>query len=242
MAIIDDLLKQEQPVAQKSSWVQDLINSRYQNKGREKRVPVGFNFTREPFDPSSYYRSLELANDTSYAATEVAAVQAANRRAAQIAKEQEALRKQLAGIEINPKFTGGGGGSGSSTGGNLGSVVGKVGKKFSYKLGDVTSTTKKAAAYFGNKYGIRTIGGWRSHGSVPGSDHPKGRALDYMINNIKNGKKVGTALANDAVANYKKWNIKYVIWNRHIWQPGRGWRKYSGPSPHTDHVHISFNK
>ncbi len=230
MSLIEDLLKQQQqePVAQQSNWVQNLIDQRYQPKTeRLKRAPVGFDFKREPFDPSSFYKSLELNKAISTAATDVVNVQMANRQA----KEQQVdFEKALRGV--HPNFTGGG----------FGEVAGNAGKDMGYRLGKVTSTTAKAANYFGGKYGIKTIGGWREHGSVPGSDHPKGRGLDYMINNIKNGKKVGTALANDAVANYKKWNIKYVIWNRYIWQPGRGWKKYSGPSPHTDHVHISFNK
>lgn len=37
--------------------------------------------------------------------------------------------------------------------------------------------------------------------------------------------------------------VRYVIWNRHIWQNKNGWRKeeYSGTSnPHTDHIHVSI--
>jgi hypothetical protein len=33
--------------------------------------------------------------------------------------------------------------------------------------------------------------------------------------------------------------IKYVIWNRRIWSPGAGWRRYTGPNPHTSHLHLS---
>lgn len=33
--------------------------------------------------------------------------------------------------------------------------------------------------------------------------------------------------------------VKYVIFNRRIWEPGIGWKAYSGPSPHTEHMHIS---
>jgi hypothetical protein len=32
--------------------------------------------------------------------------------------------------------------------------------------------------------------------------------------------------------------IKYVIWNRRIWQGGR-WTSYGGPNPHTSHLHLS---
>ena len=36
----------------------------------------------------------------------------------------------------------------------------------------------------------------------------------------------------------------YIIWNRKIWGaylPDQGWRTYTGPNPHTDHVHVSFS-
>lgn len=106
-----------------------------------------------------------------------------------------------------------------------------------YHLGDVKPWVDKAANYLGPKFGIRSIGGWRAHGSVPGSDHPKGTALDMMTSS----KNTGDKLAEYAVENYKALGIKYVIWYRRIWTPGKGWHDYSGPSDHTDHVHLSFN-
>jgi hypothetical protein len=35
--------------------------------------------------------------------------------------------------------------------------------------------------------------------------------------------------------------VKYLIWNRQIWNPAKGlsWRPYSGKNPHTKHLHIS---
>jgi hypothetical protein len=33
--------------------------------------------------------------------------------------------------------------------------------------------------------------------------------------------------------------IKYVIWNKRIWTPGTGWKAYTGPNPHTKHLHLS---
>lgn len=32
--------------------------------------------------------------------------------------------------------------------------------------------------------------------------------------------------------------IKYIIWNRRLWKSGN-WRKYTGPNPHTRHLHLS---
>lgn len=105
-----------------------------------------------------------------------------------------------------------------------------------YSLPGTKSHVVAAANYFGTKYGIKTVGGWRPFGSVPNSDHPKGLALDFMTRN----KSTGDALAADLIANHSQWNITYVIWWRRIWTPDKGWHDYHGPVPHTDHVHASF--
>lgn len=210
------------------SWMQELINKRSSGDPRKKRNPVGFDFTREPFDPSSYYKSLGMFRDVSRAATNVVRQEVANREEAERQREfeanQRAMQNALGGV--NPNFT--------YSGGSWNATSGRR-----YKLGGVSKATQNAADYFGNKYAVKNIGGYRSQGSVPGSDHPKGRALDFMT---YNNKKKGTAIANDLIKNYKKFHVSYVIWNRYIWSPGRGWRKYHGPSPHTDHVHASFKK
>jgi hypothetical protein len=39
--------------------------------------------------------------------------------------------------------------------------------------------------------------------------------------------------------------LKYVIWNRQIWSRARaadGWRRYTGSSPHTEHMHVSVGR
>lgn len=106
-----------------------------------------------------------------------------------------------------------------------------------YRLTGVKSHVAAAANYFGTKYGIKTVGGWRPVGSVPNSDHPKGLALDFMTSS----RAVGDPLAADLIANYRQWGITYVIWWRRIWTPDKGWHDYHGPVPHTDHVHASFS-
>lgn len=222
------------PVANQPNWVKDLVDKRYQPQTeRLKRSPVGFNFTREPFDPSSYYRSLEIGKNINVAATNVTKQMAQNHAdkeaQAQFDANQKAILKNIGGID--PKFT-------YSSVGGTSSKFNTSGVSKKYKLKGVSPNTAAAADYFGSKYGIKTVWG-KGPGSVPGSDHPKGRATDFMT---YNNKAKGNALANDVIQNYKAWNVKYVIWNRYIWQPGRGWHKYSGPSPHTDHVHVSYLK
>jgi hypothetical protein len=213
----------QQPNLQQPSWVKDLIDKRYQPKTeRLKRNPIGFQFEREPFDPSSYYKALGTFRDISRLATNVTSQETANRQQSELQRQydanQAAINNSMGGID--PRFTYDG-----------------TGKSRKYGLKGVSANTAKAADYFGSKYGISSIGGL-GPGSVPGSDHPKGRALDYMTSN----KSKGSSLANDIVQNAKRWNVKYVIWNRYIWHPGRGWKRYNGSNPHTDHVHVSFLK
>jgi len=105
-----------------------------------------------------------------------------------------------------------------------------------WDLGKVKPWVKSAGEYFGKKYDIKNIGGWRAQGSVPGSLHPKGRALDLMTSSRSKGDQI----AADAIKNHKALGVTQVIWYRRIWTPERGWHPYSGPSAHTDHVHLSF--
>ncbi|CAN7151807.1 peptidoglycan-binding domain-containing protein [Knoellia sp. LjRoot47] len=85
------------------------------------------------------------------------------------------------------------------------------------------------------------------------AEHGEGRALDWMNNaNTAEGLALGNAItrwlsAPDSEgrpgAMARRFGINYIIWNRQMWRaydPGRGWAPYSGVSPHTDHIHISF--
>jgi peptidoglycan hydrolase-like protein with peptidoglycan-binding domain len=99
-------------------------------------------------------------------------------------------------------------------------------------------------------YGSRTYGILRHCAA----EHGEGRALDWMIN-ANNPEQL--ALANAITrwlaapdsqgrpgAMAKRFGINYIIWNRQQWRaydPARGWAPYYGVSPHTDHIHISFN-
>ena len=86
------------------------------------------------------------------------------------------------------------------------------------------------------------------------AEHGEGRALDWMIDSTKPD---NLALANaltrwlaapDAQgrpgAMARRFGINYIIFNRQQWKawaPERGWTNYYGVSPHTDHIHFSFN-
>ncbi|MFW5474963.1 peptidoglycan-binding domain-containing protein [Knoellia sp. CPCC 206450] len=85
------------------------------------------------------------------------------------------------------------------------------------------------------------------------AEHGEGRALDWMVNAYSaDGLELGNAItrwlsAPDSQgrpgAMARRFGINYIIWNRQMWRaydPARGWAPYSGASPHTDHIHISF--
>lgn len=108
-----------------------------------------------------------------------------------------------------------------------------------YKLGNVKPHVAEAAKKYGQQFGVKDIGGYRAVGSVSNSDHPKGRALDFMID-AKTDKARGDALAAALLADPM---VTYVIWDKKInTKDGRDWRDYEGPSDHTDHVHASFKE
>ena len=46
-------------------------------------------------------------------------------------------------------------------------------------------------------------------------------------------------------ARARRLGMMYIIWNRRMFRmydTARGWAPYSGPSPHTDHVHFSLTR
>jgi hypothetical protein len=85
------------------------------------------------------------------------------------------------------------------------------------------------------------------------SEHKEGRAWDWSVNYSNTTQRAQVAnltawlMRTDAHGNRyamaRRLGVQYMIWNRHIWstsQAGAGWRPYTGPDPHTGHVHFSF--
>jgi hypothetical protein len=105
-------------------------------------------------------------------------------------------------------------------------------------FGRLAPNTARAKAVLHALFPGITIGGWRARGSVPGSDHPRGKALDFMTSNLG----TGAAAIRWFLGPGRSLGPKYWIWQRQIATAAGGWkpRRYSGPSPHTDHVHMSF--
>ncbi len=127
---------------------------------------------------------------------------------------------------------------GATSGGASGGPTGSPAAPGTCKLGPVLTHVATLANEIGGMFKLKTIGGWRATDPFP--DHPSGRAVDLMINNIPNGKATGQAIADYLVANDKKYRVDYIIWNERSWNSRRRtWQIYGGTNPHTDHVHVT---
>jgi len=64
-------------------------------------------------------------------------------------------------------------------------------------------------------------------------------AIDIMTGRGVNGDAIAAALVARAIAGDP--GLRYVIWDRKIWSSTFGWkpRPYTGPDPHSGHVHVS---
>lgn len=84
------------------------------------------------------------------------------------------------------------------------------------------------------------------------SEHKEGRAFDWAVS-VNNPNQVAevkavtdwlTAYQGPYFAsNARRFGLMYMIWDHRIWKaydPTKGWQPYTGPIPHTDHVHFSF--
>lgn len=100
----------------------------------------------------------------------------------------------------------------------------------------------------------RSLGISRACGSGGKSEHKEGRAFDWGVSaySARDRASVNSLmtwlLATDKYGNRfamaRRLGIQYMIWNRRIWgsyAAGSGWRRYTGSSPHTDHVHFSLS-
>lgn len=91
---------------------------------------------------------------------------------------------------------------------------------------------------------ITSIYGWRAS-SAYSSDHPNGRAVDFMIPSYKTNKALGDALAAYVIANGQRLHVTYLIWQQRSYSLSTGkWKamedRGSDTQNHMDHVHVSF--
>jgi hypothetical protein len=103
-------------------------------------------------------------------------------------------------------------------------------------LGAVKPHVRAAAEALGCAFDKPQVLGIAGRGGP--SDHPKGLALDFMVDRA-----TGDALAAYAVAHRAELGINYVIWRQRI-DTGSGFTAMAdrgGPTAnHFDHVHVSF--
>ncbi|WP_232665020.1 hypothetical protein [Pseudonocardia sp. TRM90224] len=103
-------------------------------------------------------------------------------------------------------------------------------------LGAVKSYVRTAANFLGCQYEPSAMHGVAGRAGT--SDHPSGKAIDFMI-----GRAAGDQLAQCALNNKKELGITYVIWRQRI-NYGSGWEamedRGSPTANHYDHVHVSF--
>jgi peptidoglycan hydrolase-like protein with peptidoglycan-binding domain len=101
-----------------------------------------------------------------------------------------------------------------------------------------------------NFAGVTSIGGYNCRQNTANlaetSVHGTGRALDIMIPRVGNraNSAVGDPIANWLVSNAAAIGVQYIIWNRVSWNGSRTRpkeRAYTGPNPHTDHIHAELN-
>jgi septal ring factor EnvC (AmiA/AmiB activator) len=163
----------------------------------------------------------------------IKAEEAARRRAAERARKARLARLAAQRAASGPTVL-----SSDTDGGHPG---GPNNTSYNY----LTPTAKRLYGLVVRTFDVYSIGGWRPYGSVPGSDHPRGRALDVMT---WSNRSLGWRIASWAAGNAYALDVKYVIFNGRIWTRGRGWHAYRHPSDpcncnptlrHDDHVHIS---
>lgn len=108
-------------------------------------------------------------------------------------------------------------------------------------------TPKPGVIQFRN-YVVKRFGGqkgWITRPCEQGtpSHHHEGRAWDWM--GVSPGQPNVDAflqwLLEDDAEVFRRAGLQYVIWNSRIYTSSNPrWVSYDGPSPHTDHVHVSF--
>jgi hypothetical protein len=103
-------------------------------------------------------------------------------------------------------------------------------------LGAVQPHVRAAAQFLGCRFGEPTMYGVAGRAGT--SDHPSGRAVDFMVNPA-----TGDQLAACALKNRAALGITYVIWQQRI-NFGSGWQPMEDrggiTANHFDHVHVSF--
>ena len=106
--------------------------------------------------------------------------------------------------------------------------------------------TARLAAFLETLPGVESTGGYTCRRNTANANemsvHGTGRAIDVMIPKIDGAANpAGDAIADWLVANANLLGVQLVIWDRVIWNSERRTaRPYTGPSSHTDHIHMEL--
>lgn len=107
--------------------------------------------------------------------------------------------------------------------------------------GDVRPGVREVACFLDAQFpkvtGLLGLG----PGSVRGSEHPDGLAIDFLVGKLADGDEVAACAAR----HFNDWNIDYIIWKQAILtKQGGSFRPMEDrggrTANHFDHVHISF--
>lgn len=87
------------------------------------------------------------------------------------------------------------------------------------------------------------ICGDSSHASGKSDHNPDASGFAHawdLSHDPANG--VDCAVLSELLKGKPDHRVKYIIWNRRIWNPSisANWRKYTGVNPHTSHMHVSI--
>ena len=158
-------------------------------------------------------------------AERIAAEEEARAEAERAAAEAAAEAAETAEAERRAGTGGGGTGAGADCGIDTD------------QLGAVKSHVREAAELLGCAYDVDTMHGVAGRAGT--SDHPAGRAVDFMTDRAS-----GDALADCALENMDALGVSYIIWEQRI-NHGSGWELMEDrggvTANHFDHVHISFD-
>lgn len=78
-------------------------------------------------------------------------------------------------------------------------------------------------------------------GGTTRSLHSEGRAADLAANaHDPQQRAVMERFVAWLIAHANELGVQYIIWNRRSWHCSKGWRPYTGVSPHTDHAHVEL--
>lgn len=170
-------------------------------------------------DPSPLLKAVQMAEEQ-LARAEAERVAAEERAREEAARAEAEAKAAAAAAEKAARQAAAGADCGLDTG----------------QLGAVKDYVREAAEFLGCLFGEPTMHGVAGRAGT--SDHPSGKAIDFMVD-----RSTGDALAACALRNQDALGISYVIWEQRI-NHGSGWEpmedRGGATANHMDHVHISF--